>query len=123
MKRSTLAGAVAALFCLGFATTLLAAEKRVTAVKPAQKCLNDLRAFDNKMEKDDYWLGGSGYGYGYGYGCPYYGYGYPVGLNFYYGGGYGYRYHQHNRDHFRGRGHFHGGHGRIVRPAHHGHRR
>ena len=73
MKRSTLAGAVAALFCLGFATTLLAAEKRVTAVKPAQKCLNDLRAFDNKMEKDGYWLGGSGYGYEmYGYSGLYY---------------------------------------------------
>jgi sporulation protein YlmC with PRC-barrel domain len=77
MERSTLAGAVAAFFCLGFATTLLAAEKRATAVKPAQKCLNDLRAFDNKMEKDGYWLGGSGYGYGYGYG---YGLGYGVGI-------------------------------------------
>ena len=74
MERSTLAGAVAAFFCLGFATTLLAAEKRVTAVKPAEKCLNDLRAFDKQMEKDGYWLGGSGYGYGY----PMYGYGYGL---------------------------------------------
>ena len=72
MERSTLAGAVAAFLCLGFATTLLAAEKRVTAVKPAEKCLNDLRAFDKQMEKDGYWVGGSGYGYGY----PMYGYGY-----------------------------------------------
>ena len=47
MERSTLAGAVAAFFCLGVATTLLAAEKKVAAVKPAQKCLNDLRAFEN----------------------------------------------------------------------------
>jgi sporulation protein YlmC with PRC-barrel domain len=76
MKRSTLACFVAAFFCLGFATTLLAAEKKVTAAKPAQKCLNDLRTFDNQMEKDGYWLSSSGYGYGY----PMYGYGYGVGL-------------------------------------------
>jgi sporulation protein YlmC with PRC-barrel domain len=75
MKRSTFACTVAASLCLGFATTLLAAEKK-TAAKPAQKCLNDLRAFDNQMEKDGYWLSSSGYGYGY----PMYGYGYGVGL-------------------------------------------
>jgi sporulation protein YlmC with PRC-barrel domain len=85
MKRSTLAGSAAALFCLGFATPLLAAEPAVTgtvnqspsagnkvaAIKPAEKCLSDLRAFDNQMDKEGYWLGGSGYGYGYpmaGYG-------------------------------------------------------
>ena len=79
MKRATLVGSVTAFFCLGFATTLLAAEpaapgtvnqspsagKNVAAIKPAEKCLNDLRAFDNQMEKEGYWLGGSGYGYGY----------------------------------------------------------
>jgi sporulation protein YlmC with PRC-barrel domain len=85
MKRSTLAGSAAALFCLGFATPMLAAEPAVTgtvnqspaaattvaAVKPAEKCLSDLRAFDSQMDKEGYWLGGSGYGYGYpmaGYG-------------------------------------------------------
>jgi hypothetical protein len=70
MKRSTLSGSVAAFFCLGFAATVLAAQPAATgtvvaAVKPAEKCLNDLRAFDNQMEKEGYWLGGSGYGYGY----------------------------------------------------------
>ena len=85
MKRSTLAGSAAALFCLGFATPLIAADPAVTgkvnqspsagmkvaAVKPAEKCLSDLRAFDNQMDKEGYWLGGSGYSYGYpiaGYG-------------------------------------------------------
>jgi sporulation protein YlmC with PRC-barrel domain len=73
MKRSTLAGSVAAFFCLGFATTLLTAQPAAAgaAVKPAEKCLNDLRSFDNQMAKEGYWLGGSGYGYGYpmeGYG-------------------------------------------------------
>ena len=70
MKRSTLAGSVTAFFCLGLATTLLAQEK-VAAIKPAEKCLSDLHTFDNQMEKDGYWLGGSGYGFGYpmgGYG-------------------------------------------------------
>jgi len=84
MKRSILASS-AALFCLGFATPLLAAEpaatgtlnqspsagKKVAAVKPAEKCLSDLRGFVDQMDKDGYWLGGSGYGYGYpmaGYG-------------------------------------------------------
>jgi sporulation protein YlmC with PRC-barrel domain len=76
MKRSTLACSVAASFCLGFATGSLAAEKKVSAAKPAEKCLKDLRAFDNQMEKDGYWLSSSGYGYGY----PMYGYGYGVGL-------------------------------------------
>jgi sporulation protein YlmC with PRC-barrel domain len=93
MKHRILAGSMAACFCLGLAAPLLAAEpaatgavkppsageKKLSAIKPAQQCLSDLRAFDSKMEKDGYWLGGSGYGYGYpmdGYG---YGYGYPRG--------------------------------------------
>jgi sporulation protein YlmC with PRC-barrel domain len=79
MKRSILAGSVTALVCLGFAAPLLAApptatgavnqpspgEKKSAAFKSAEKCLSDLLSFDSQMEKDGYWLGGSGYGYGY----------------------------------------------------------
>ena len=89
MKRSTLTSSAAALFCLGLAAPLLAAqpapsgtvnqtspsENKVATVKPAEQCFSDLRAFDNQMEQDGYWLGGSGYGYGYptagfGFGPP-----------------------------------------------------
>lgn len=79
MKRSTIAGSVAACFCLGLAAPLLAAEPSATgtvnqpsrnennpsATKPAEQCLSDLRAFDSQMQKDGYWLSGSGYSYGY----------------------------------------------------------
>jgi sporulation protein YlmC with PRC-barrel domain len=94
MKRSTLFGSVATCICLGLTSPLLAAEpsvagtantsaprdQNVSVVKPAEQCLKDLSTFDSQMEKDGYWLGGSGYGYGYpmvGYG---YGYedGYPM---------------------------------------------
>ena len=85
MKRSTLAGSVAACICLGLSVPVLAAEppvagaatqqassvKNFSTPKPAEKCLGDLRAFDTQMEKDGYWLGGSGDGLGYpmeGYG-------------------------------------------------------
>ena len=91
MKRSTLAGSMAACFYLGLSAPLLAAqptatgtrsqpslsEKKVADIKPAKhakQCLSDLRAFENQMVKDGYWLAGSGYGYGYpfdGYGSGY----------------------------------------------------
>jgi sporulation protein YlmC with PRC-barrel domain len=88
---ANLASSVAACFCLGFTTPSLAAEapatgavnppspgeKTAAAIKPAEKCLSDLRAFDAQMEKGGYWLGGSAYGYGYPMGGS--GYGYPMG--------------------------------------------
>lgn len=94
MTRSALTASASACFYLGFAASALAAQpaaadavdhssrqESATAGEPAQKCLNDLRAFKGQMDKSGYWLGGSDYGYGYptlgfGYG---YGYGYPAG--------------------------------------------
>jgi len=93
MKRSTLVSSVAACICLGLSVPLFAAEssatgtvkhpasseKNVSASKTAETCLSDLRAFDNQMEKDGYWLGGgSGYGYGYPMGGAGYGYRFPM---------------------------------------------
>jgi sporulation protein YlmC with PRC-barrel domain len=77
MKRSSLVSSAAACFCLSLAAPLLAAEpqpspseKNVSAAKPAETCLSDLRAFYTQMEQDGYWLGGyplgeSGYGNNY----------------------------------------------------------
>ena len=82
MTRSILTSSVAACICLGLATPALAAGPAATAnppaanetasaTKPAEKCLADLRAFDSQMQKDGFWLSGSGYGYpmmgGYGF--------------------------------------------------------
>ena len=91
MKRASLRCCVTACFWLGLSVPLLAAQTAVigtanqpslgdasvSANKPAEQCLSDLRAFDSQMEKDGYWLGGSGYGYGYPMGG--YGYDYPMG--------------------------------------------
>jgi sporulation protein YlmC with PRC-barrel domain len=87
VKHSILAGSVAAFAYLGLAAPLLAEEPKtigteshptpngenVSTVKTAETCLSDLHVFDAQMEKDGYWLGGSGYGYpagGYGYYGP-----------------------------------------------------
>jgi hypothetical protein len=48
----------------------------VSATKPAQKCLGDLRTFDSRIGKSGYWLGGSGDGIGFPMGASGYGYGY-----------------------------------------------
>ena len=99
MKRPILLGSTAAFFCLGVVVPLLAAPaptndlpagvKALSASDPAGTCRNDVHAFNGQMEKDGYWLDGSGYGYGYpmggiGYGDGYgggYGDGYAVGGN------------------------------------------
>jgi sporulation protein YlmC with PRC-barrel domain len=90
-----LAASITTALCLSFAAPLLAAEppkpttsekpsrdtSAVTAAAPAQKCASDLKTFDGQMQKDGYWLHGSGYGYGY----PLYGYGYDYGYGYGYG--------------------------------------
>ncbi|MFM0339849.1 PRC-barrel domain-containing protein [Paraburkholderia fungorum] len=87
--RSTLVTSLTACVCLILSGSLLAAQmsdtsatakpkggmSSTTDMKPAQKCLNDLRAFDRQMRKNGYWLRGAGYGFGYGDGSPMYGYG------------------------------------------------
>jgi sporulation protein YlmC with PRC-barrel domain len=65
--------ALTALVSLAFVSPAALAE--TAATKPAQQCMSDLTAFDSRLQKDGYWLHGSGYGYGY----PMYGYGYAYG--------------------------------------------
>jgi sporulation protein YlmC with PRC-barrel domain len=96
MKRSILISSAAVSLCIGVAAPLLAAEppvsysvnhsspskKNASITKPAEKCLSDLSAFNSRMEKDGYWLGGSGGGFGYpmdGLGYVGYGYTHPTG--------------------------------------------
>ena len=98
MIRSTSAATVAICSLLVSFTPLLAASAAPTpaspgpspavgtsaaASHPAEKCLADVKTFSEKMSKNGYWLGGSGYGYGYpmgGYGYGYgAGYGAPIG--------------------------------------------
>ena len=61
MKRSTLARSAAVCVCLGLAAPLLAAQLPATdaaapraasapVAKPAETCLNDLRALEGQME-------------------------------------------------------------------------
>jgi sporulation protein YlmC with PRC-barrel domain len=91
MKRFTLLTSVTACACLGLTTPLFAADPVVTGavapaapspkvavVEQATACLGDLSAFHEQMDKDGYWLGGTGYGFGYPMGGFGYGYGYPT---------------------------------------------
>ena len=95
MIRSTSIATVATCFLLASFTPLLAASPDKTPVPPgpspivgtqaasahpAEKCLGDVKAFSDKMSKEGYWLGGSGYGYGYPMGGYGYGYGYGGSL-------------------------------------------
>jgi sporulation protein YlmC with PRC-barrel domain len=91
MKLSILLGCTASGLCLGVVFPLLAAPaptsdppanvKALSAYNPGGPCRSDVHAFNGQMEKDGYWLGGSGYGYGYpmggiGFGAEGYGDGY-----------------------------------------------
>jgi len=91
MKRFALVSPLTAFVCLVLATPCLAADpvvtgavdpaapaQKVAIVKPAEACLGDLSAFREQMDKDGYWLGGTGYGYGYPMGGFGFGYGYPA---------------------------------------------
>jgi sporulation protein YlmC with PRC-barrel domain len=88
MNRFHLISSVATCICLGLGASAAVAQtaatpaakapppvaQKVDAARPAAACLSDVRSFDEKMQKDGYWLGGAGNAYGYPMGG--YGYGY-----------------------------------------------
>jgi sporulation protein YlmC with PRC-barrel domain len=87
MKRVSAIATIAIGTSLLWVGPLLAAQPAPAAVgnaratpspapKPAEKCLNDVKAFSADMSKGGYWLGGSEAGYGY----PMGGYGYGYGM-------------------------------------------
>ena len=87
MIRPTFTATLATCSLLASFTPLLAAPPgpspvaaaQAASAPPAEKCLSDVKAFTDKMSKEGYWLGGSGYGYGYPMGGYGYGYGMPLG--------------------------------------------
>ena len=85
---STCAVMLTAGLCMGFAAPALAAPPAAASssnasaaptAQSAQQCTTDLRALDDQMQTDGYWLHGSGLGYGY----PFFGYGYGYGFGEY----------------------------------------
>ena len=93
MKRFTLMESATACFWIAPSAALFATDSppeagiastpvlaaRTAAAKPAAVCLKDVRDFNDQMQKDGYWLGGSGYAYGYPMGGIGYGSAYPMG--------------------------------------------
>jgi hypothetical protein len=93
MKRFTLKVSAAACFWIAPSAALFATDSlpeasitstpspaaRTAAAMPAAVCLKHVRDFNNQMQKDGYWLGGSGYAYCYPIGGIGYGSAYPMG--------------------------------------------
>ena len=81
MKRTSSIAAAAIGSCLisfgpALAAQPVAAANTAATAKPAEKCLDDVKALSAEMSKGGYWLDGSDYGYGY----PMGGYGYGYGM-------------------------------------------
>ncbi|MBI1220809.1 MAG: hypothetical protein GC186_19970 [Rhodobacteraceae bacterium] len=77
MHKSLLITSLAGFLLVGVAAPLLAADgQSASTSSSAEKCLNDVSAFNGQMRKDGYWWGGYGAGdpafdgYAYGYGDP-----------------------------------------------------
>ena len=61
----------ASIACLTLAATCTVAQTLPVTPVPAEQCLKDLHAFGTGLQKDGYWLDGSGNDYMFGYGYAY----------------------------------------------------